>query len=359
MNHSTIKYHERIAEKWLNVETLHAAQLLPELQKPTVVKYAAKNPREGARWMVTLQHANESSGLHAFVDMWKKLDSEKIDLGYDLYFMIVNGYGAIARDKYQMFERRFALNQIDFNRCWTKPGEKGRAMPNLQKEQIEELTEMILQTNPEYLIDIHNTTGKNKPLAFVPQKYAHGVLTNNLVEHIVYSGPLPGSMLDRFSDICETITIECGKTGTLEAFMAGKEVVKKIVQYKKNDEKANGKNPLFYQELGRMVVNENVDFSFYDVRKNERLLGRGLFVRQDIENLNQTQVQEFGSLGYYKGDNFPLRFLEHSVDKSEEYFQVKDGKIEVTKPTYGLLFTTNVNNIRVTELGYLMERARL
>ncbi|MBI2662782.1 succinylglutamate desuccinylase/aspartoacylase family protein [Candidatus Woesearchaeota archaeon] len=352
-----ILYNEKVPEYWLTTEFFHAIQLLPELQKPTVVKYASKNATEGARWVVTLQHANESSGLYALADTWKKLYSENVELGYDLYFLIVNGYGAMMREYYPMFDRRFAPDQIDFNRCWTKPGEKGREdMPMVQREQIEELTEIILQTNPEYIIDVHNTTGKNKPLAFVQEKYAHSILIHNLVDHIIYSGPLPGSLLDRFSDICETITIECGKTGTLEAFTAGKEMINQCIQYKKEDQKKTYKNPLFYKELGRMVIKDKINFSFYNVKKETHLEKNKFFVRSDIEDLNQTSVQEFGPLGCYEGDDFPLCFLEHGLDKSEDYLQVCGREIEIAKPTYGLLFTTNAHNIRVTELGYLMER---
>ncbi len=361
-----ITIHEQIPEKWLNIEPLHAMQLLPELEKPTIVKYASRNAVQGARWMVTLQHANESSGLYGFVDLWKKLVRDDVRLDYDLYFLIANGSGAMAREEYQVFGRRFAPDQIDFNRCWNKPGERGREdMPMMQREQVEELTQRILESYPARVIDIHNTTGKNKPLAFVQERYASGVLVHNLVDHIIYSGPLPGSLLDRFSDTCETITIECGKTGTLESFMACTEIMGRFVDYKNNDEKRVGKQPLFYQELGRMLIQEGVDFSFYDAlgydegHRSKNFERGKLFVRSDIEEFNQTSVDEFGSLGLYEGDDFPLRFLEHGVDKTAEYIQMNGREMEIMKPTYGLLFTTNVHNIRVTELGYLMERRGL
>ncbi len=360
---SAITFYDRIPERWLNVEPLHAMQLLHELEKPTVVKYSSPNPKEGARWMVTLQHANESSGLYAFVDVWKKLMQSERSLDYDLYFVIANGYGAMAREDYPIFGRRFSPDQIDWNRCWTKPEEVGRGdMPARQREQVEELTSLILETNPEYMIDIHNTTGKNKPLAFVQERYAQGVLVHNLVNHIIYSGVLPGSLLDRFSDVCETVTLECGKTGTFEALYACQEMLRTFINFKTGNEKEKKESPLCYQELGRMVIKENVDFSFYNPNKENREFtekerGRGTFlVRSDIENFNQTHVHDFGSLGVYEGEEFPLRFLEHGVDKSDEYFQIHGREIKIAKPTYGLLFTTNVHNIRVTELGYLMER---
>jgi len=354
---SSITYHSAIPERWLNIEALHTAQLLPELQQPTIIKHPSKNPTENPRWLITLQHANESSGLYAFVDIWKKLHQQQIELNHDLYFAIVNGYGATRRAEYPMFGRRFAPDQIDWNRCWTKPGEAGRTdMPTLQKEQVTELTQIIIQSQPQYVIDIHNTTGKNKPLAFVQERYAHNTLTHNLVEHIIYSGPLPGSLLDRFSDVCETITIECGKTGTLDSYVACQQMIETIVKHTKTDEQNKMRSPTFYQELGRIVIKENIDFSFYNPKLHQDLQRDTFFVRQDIEDLNQTSVSTFGSLGRYSGNDSPVRFLEHGVDKTSEYIQFNGPNIQITKPTYGLLFTTNAHNIRVTELGYLMEK---
>ena|SRR3989338_1133718 len=356
---SSITYHSAIPERWLNIEALHTAQLLPELQQPTIIKHPSKNPTENPRWLITLQHANESSGLYAFVDIWKKLHQQQIELNHDLYFAIVNGYGATRRAEYPMFGRRFAPDQIDWNRCWTKPGEAGRTdMPTLQKEQVTELTQIIIQSQPQYVIDIHNTTGKNKPLAFVQERYAHNTLTHNLVEHIIYSGPLPGSLLDRFSDVCETITIECGKTGTLDSYIACEKMIQTIIQHKTTNTNTTDstKSPKFYQELGRMVIAETIDFSFYDAAKRRDIERGKFFVRSDIENLNQTAAAEFGSVGMYEGDEFPLRFLEHGIDKTAQYLQMNGNKLEIIKPAYGLLFTTNAHNIRVTELGYLMER---
>ncbi len=354
---STITTYQHIPEKWLTVETLHAAQLLPELQQPTVVKYAAKNPTEGARWLVTLQHANESSGLSAFVEVWKTLQMQDTSLKYDLYFAIVNGYGATGRAEYPTFGKRFASNQIDWNRCWTKPGELGRAdMPALQQEQVHELTDIMLNTNPAYVIDIHNTTGKNKPLAFVQERYAHGSLVQSLVDHIIYSGPLPGSLLDRFSDVCETITLECGKTGAVDSYLACQQMIETIITHNKTDRKIPTRSPTFYQELGRLVIRETIDFSFYDAKRRKEITQGKLFVRSDIENFNQTSVTDYGAVGCYEGNDFPVRFLEHGVDKTAQYIQMKGREIEIIKPAYGLLFTTNAHNIRVTELGYLMER---
>lgn len=353
---SSITYHQAIPEKWLNVETLNAAQLLPELQQPTIIKHPSKNPTENPRWLVTLQHANESSGLYAFVDIWKKLHEQKIKLNHDLYFAIVNGYGATAKEEYPLFGRRFAPSQIDYNRCWTKSGEQARKdMPPLQKEQIQELTDMILQTSPEYLIDIHNTTGNNKPLAYIMQHKVSLNVVNSLVDHLIYSEELPGSFMNRFQDVCETITIECGKTGTLNSFFAGQQIIDNFIHYNPQ-QISKAHNPLnIYQEIGRLIIKEPIDFTFSPPPSSLNFPHK-FFIHPDIEQLNQRNVLDFGPIGFYEPNDLPLIFENNGKDLTSEYLTKEGNVILITKPVYGQLFTTHSANIRVSELGYLSQK---
>ncbi len=354
---SSITYHQNIPQSWLTTEVFHAAQLLPELQKPTIVKYPSKNPIEKPRWLITLQHANESSGLYAFVDIWKKLHHQQRELNHDLYFAIVNGYGATRRAEYPMFGRRFAPNQIDWNRCWTKPGEAGRTdMPALQKEQVAELTDMILQTSPEHLIDIHNTTGNNKPLAYIMQNKVSPNLVNRLVDHLIYSEELPGSFMNRFQDVCETITIECGKTGTLNSFLAGQQIIDNFIHYNPQLISKVHNSLNIYQEIGRLIIKESIDFTFSFLSNSSKEKSNTFFIRPDIEQLNQQNVLDFGPIGFYESNDLPVLFEENGKDLTTEYITKQGNAIIITKPLYGQLFTTNSANIRVSELGYLSRK---
>jgi hypothetical protein len=353
---SSITYHSQIPRSWLNIELFHTPQLLSQLQQPTVIKHPSKNPTQNPRWLVTLQHANESSGLYAFLDTWKRLNEQNIELNHDLYFLIVNGYGATAKEEYPLFSRRFAPNQIDFNRCWTKPGELGRTdISQLQKEQITELTNLILQTSPGYIIDIHNTTGDNNPLAYIMQHKVSPSLVNALVDHIIYSGELPGSIMHRFQDVCETLTVECGKTGTFPSFLAGRKIIDNFIRYSPNQIISSPAPKHIYQEVGRLIIKDTVDFIFSPHHLIDETSSK-LFLRPDIEQLNQRNAIDFGPIGFCNSNDLPIIFEENGKDQTQDILAKQGNAILITKPLYGQLFTTNSANIRVSELGYLSRK---
>lgn len=350
----TTAYYDSIPLEWITVEPLHAVQLLPQLTKPTIIKHPAVKPTAKPRWIVTLQHANESTGLSLGVDLWKKLTQEGKQLDYDLYFLIANGYAAMPQVEYPVFGRRFAPDQTDFNRCWYADWNTAqRVISPTQKQQIDELTAIILGSDPQYIIDVHNTTGRNKPLGFIPEGKDE-TLVRALVNHVVYMNNLLGSLRSRFEDVCDTVTLECGKTGTIEAYKAGQEMVDTFLDFKNNG-KERKKQSSSYKEIGRMVIKDSIDFCFHP-KHLPTPDDQKFWIRQDLEDINQNNALKFGPLGSYQGPDFPVVFLQDGKDLTTTYLAKQGSDIFVTKPVYGLLFSTNASNVKVSELGYLAEK---
>ncbi|NQV91003.1 succinylglutamate desuccinylase/aspartoacylase family protein [Candidatus Woesearchaeota archaeon] len=350
---TSINNYERIPGQWLTIETLHAPQLLPQLQKPTIIKYASQNPQKGSRWIVTLQHANESSGLYACVDTWKYLNEKDISLDYDLYFLIMNGYGAIGKENSAIFSQRFTSDQIDFNRIWYDYKDNiQKKIPAIQKTQIEQLTQIINNSNPEYIIDVHNTTGNNQPLGFISEGKDEQLICF-LVDHIVHSNNIPGSLQDRFAHICESITIECGKTGTLASLHVATKIFHQFIHYK-GQKKEDEKRYYRYNDIGRIVIKDNIEFNFYNGQKQKKE-DNTFWIREDIEDFNQSQIEPFSLLGHYNGPGLPVIFLKNDQDLTSSYI-LKDGnKVIIKEMRYGLLFSKNKTNVQNSELGYLAQ----
>ncbi len=359
-NYHEIEVYKQIPEEFAKREMFDVVNLLPFLRKPTVVQHQGDGSLDFSVWLVTLQHANESSGLYIFADMWKKLLENNTRYPFQLNFMIVNGYAASqgTSKSNQVFSQRFADNQADFNRCWYLENQFPVEVPRLQRKQIQELTDIILASDPRYLLDIHNTTGHNKPLGFRVNERQKNSLLYSMVDDIIYQpGTWAGSFLQFFHQFYTTFTIECGKTGTLAAFNAGRKMIDTFLTLNSSRETPVNE----YKDLKQIVISEEVDFTFYNpavsLDKNENIF----FVRRDIETMNQQNLMEFGLIGIYAGKGMPFKVFfsqdGKKEDVAEQYFRKEsDGRIFATKECYGQLFSTNKQNVRDSELGYISDR---
>ncbi len=357
MTKNIITVLESIPEEWTNIEVYHTtAKLLPEFKKPTIVKYAGKNANSSI-WISTLQHGNESTGLHVFCEQWKQLLQENIFFPYDVYFFIANGYAALSGEHWS---KRFASFQVDNNRCWFREEEENLIakmnIPSLQQKQIRLVTEFINSTNPTHLLDVHDTTGKNQSIGFTLRKNddpKNNVLYS-LAKNIIFLSRLPGSFLDAFSEKYISFGVECGKSGTTESFQSGRKMVWSFLNLSSTKKESESG----YENLRRIVIKNEIDFDFHNFSKSNPIQDNRLHIRSDIEELNQSCTRTFGMLGTYFGDNLPLCVLEQGRDVTEQYLRKENGKIYARTSYFGQLFSTNKQNVIDSELGYFSSRIK-
>lgn len=353
MKYKTIAVHPQVPEEWLQVEVLHASRLLPKLVRPTVVKVAGETSHQGSIWLVTLQHANESTGLYLFLDLWQRLRAEGTVLPFDLYCLIANGYAANATADSTPFSRRFAPYQADFNRCWyERDNDFPTGVPVMQRREIKELTDVILESEPNYILDIHNTTGENQPLGFTVKERAKNALLYSMVDHIIRLEQLPGSLIQRFGPYYAAFGLECGKTDTFGAFQAGRRMLDMFLTLTPTRQ-----TPIHeYGNMRAIKVKDDVEIGLYDPRKGAPADGQRFWIRNDVEGVNQEDLLAFGAIGCFDGKGLPVVVMEGGRDVAADYFTI-DGKMVVPqRPGIGQLFSTNLQNVRDSELGYISDR---
>ncbi len=172
-------------------------QFLMEMDGPAVIHVPGKD-RTRKRSVCTLLHGNEPSGTRA-LHRWLRQQTEP---AVDIYCF----FGAVRTALTEpMFCFRHLPDEPDLNRCFKPP------FDTAQGRLAKTILDILEQTQPEALIDIHNTSGMG-PCFSVSMKHdpAHEALTALFCERMLVTELKLGAIFEYSERNVPTVTIECG-----------------------------------------------------------------------------------------------------------------------------------------------------
>lgn len=153
---------------------------------------------ERCRFVVTLLHGNEPSGLIA-IQRWL---ASKPTPACDTYCAIMNVEAALTEP---VFSYRHLPGKRDLNRCFKPP------YSDEEGSLAEALLMLIHERKPEALIDIHNTSGVGPSFGvatFYDDK--HDALVSLFSERLIITDLRLGALMELSEADVPTVTIECG-----------------------------------------------------------------------------------------------------------------------------------------------------
>ena len=176
--------------------------LLDDLGGPALVRVPGRSSSR-CRFVVTLQHGNEPSGLIA---CHRFLRDKVLGAGYvprtDLYFCIVSV--DLAREL-PLFSVRHYPGERDQNRCYLEPG------GDRPGQIAADILACIHRLKPEAVIDIHNTSGQGPSFSVCKALSRHHLsLTRLFTRRIVVTDLALGALFDVDLGNTPVVTIECG-----------------------------------------------------------------------------------------------------------------------------------------------------
>ena len=314
-----------------------AVDLHDVLQTPTLFHLEGINPQP--LFICTLLHGNETTGLYAIQRLLRKYQNTPLPRAISLFV----GNIAAARENQRRLD-----TQDDYNRIW--PG--SHHSDSSEKDMMQIVTNIMQKKKPFASIDIHNNTGKNPHYACINILNPHGlVLASAFSDIAVYFTDPKGVQSSAFSDFCPSVVLECGQASDKSGEDHALSYLDAILQMDDLSSQ-NSNNLMLYHTIARVTVPKTVTIgdSSDDICLNAQL-----------EDKNFHQIQpgtEFATVNSTKEKLIIVNSESHE-DITEEYMEVKDGKILFKKPITLSMYTTSERAIRQDCACYFMEELRI
>jgi len=172
------------------------------LATPTLLRLDGRDTSR-CRYVVTLLHGNEPSGLKAI----HQLLLEGFQPEVTTFVAVVSVAAALAEPT---FSHRFVPPQRDMNRLFSPPfeGEQGQL--------ARALLELIREHGPEAVIDIHNTSGDGPAFTVCAAEHNCFLELAALFTHRLIMTDIRLGALMEVTDLgCPILTVECGGAAQL------------------------------------------------------------------------------------------------------------------------------------------------
>jgi hypothetical protein len=300
---------------------------------PSLVRVAGK--RTQPLFISTLLHGDETTSFSVLQELARRVREE--DLPRSLLILIGNVRAAEAG-------ARFLSDQADFNRIWS-----GNGTP------FHDLAGRVLsaarEARPFASIDIHNNTGANPLYGCVSSLRPADLQLAAMFSNIGVHYRIPETTLSvAFSDLCPSLTIECGRSGEAEGCVRASALVRNVMTLEHfPDEPPDAKALSLYETLGRVVIDSDCDFAFAEA-------GAQLLLRRDLEALNFVSVPAGETWARFSGNHPPLRVLDaHGGDISGRFFVIDGSRIALKRAVTPAMATSNKTAIRQDCVCYFME----
>lgn len=241
-------------------------------------------------------------------------------------------------------------SQADYNRIW-----QGDHHP--EHLLAERVLEEARKAAPLCGIDLHNNTGKNPHYGCVNRLDRASLSLARRFSRIIVWFTEPHEVLAvAMSEICPTVTLECGVSGDLTGTSHVENYLRHCLELPEETLFTPPPNHLneIYHTTARIIVPDNRRIGFGQCTD-----GLDICFRKDLELLNFEPVPAGTELGKFNGEATALRVIDNrNCDVTERYLSFTDGRILTRVPVIPSMFTLDTKIIMDDCLGYVMETYR-
>lgn len=324
-----------IPDGLLDCSAADIAHILPE---PTLLRLKG---RHGPPLFVSIVlHGNEHTGFDAARRVLAR-HRDKV-LPRDLLLFI----GNVAAAEQNL---RTLPGQTDYNRVW--PGTLFPTAPDVPL--MSHVTQIAKDYKPFASIDIHNNTGFNPHYACVSHVEEHHLHLARLFSRtVVYFTQPVGVQSAAFADICPSVTVECGKSGSDAAAEHAAEFMTACLSLSHVPEHPVPSEDLDIMRTFAVVkVPEAARFSFDGAEADFKF-------RADLDHLNFSECAPGTSFGRLGSDGRHRLEVLPGFDGAPEdsYFDYAQGEIRLTQEAIPAMLSLDPEAVRLDCLGYLMHR---
>ncbi|MCB0413035.1 MAG: succinylglutamate desuccinylase/aspartoacylase family protein [Bdellovibrionales bacterium] len=317
------------------LEKLTAENIKSYFDSPSLV--FVKGKLDKPVFLSTLLHGNELSGLEVLKKIFKY--SQEHILARDLIVFIGN---VDACEKNQ----RFLDGQRDYNRIWSE----GESPEHRLAKKVKEI---VSDRKPFACIDIHNNTGLNPLYACINALHnEYQYLASLFSRAIVYFQNPSTALSVAFSQICPSVTVECGQSLDMAGVEKSYQFVLDTLNHSDLHHDSSKLDIKLYHTVVQVKIDENQEYDFFP--NLEKLT----FVDK-FEQLNFTPLEPGFVFATVNSPNVKLSlFDDDGVDLFNDYLELVDGQLLLKRPVTPSMLTMNRSVIRKDCLGYFMEEVK-
>ena len=202
-------------------------------------------------------------------------------------------------------------------------------------------------------VDLHNNTGLNPHYACVNRLDHRFLQLATLFSRVVVYFRTPrGVQSNAFAELCPAVTLECGKPGQahgVEHALEYLEACLRLVDLPAHP--VTERDIDLFHTVARVTVPDEASFSFGHSAAD-------IALDAELEQLNFREVPagtEFGVVDPVS-DARLLAYAEDGREIGGEFFEIREGRILLTRPMMPSMLTLDERVVRQDCLCYLMER---
>lgn len=287
---------------------------LHQLRKPTAILLRGRQP--GKRIITTLLHANEPSGFRVLY----RLLCEGYQPAVDTSFIVASPQAAQLTP---LFSHRQLPQQRDLNRCFAPPYD------DYNGHIAKAIIDFIIPQHPEFIIDIHNTSGRGPAFAVSTRfERCHIALCSYFSQWLIHTDIALGSIME-VPFTFPILTVEAGGCEDEKSDETMYNGLKRLLSSPAPFQQQQSVDILYNPARLRLAPDASVAFA------DRPVFGSDVSLSTDIEALNFGKTNETSLLGWTDCHEMNHFNLQGGTENAtiDEYFIIKNGEI---RPRAGL-----------------------
>lgn len=315
-----------------------ARELHHVLDGPTLIHLPGR--REPPLFVSVLLHGNEDTGLLAV----QRLLQRHADGALPRALSVFVGNVAAASAGLRRLD-----GQPDYNRCWPGGDEPDSPETRVMAQVVATMRERGVFAS----VDLHNNTGLNPHYACVNRLDHRFLQLATLFSRVVVYFLTPrGVQSNAFAELCPAVTLECGKPGQAHGVEHALEYLEACLHLAEIPSHPVAERDVdLFHTVAQVKLPDTASFSFGHSAAD-------IALDAELEQLNFREVPagtEFGVVDRIS-DARLLAFDEQGREVGERFFEIRDGRILLTRPMMPSMLTLDERVVRQDCLCYLMER---
>ena len=311
-----------------------ATELCRVLPGPTLLHLPGKqgNPL----FISVLQHGNEFSGWETVRRLLGEYQNRELPRSLSIFIANIEAAGQ---------GKRHLDHQPDYNRVW-----------NLGDSREHQMMQAVLSSMERRevfaSIDLHNNTGINPHYACINKVEPRFINLARLFSRtIVYFIRPDGVQSKAFSNLCPSVTLECGLPGEESGIRHSLSFIEEVFHLDCIADTPVERSELdLFHTVGIVKIREGISIGFNGDHAD-------VILKEDIETMNLKQVQPYTVIAErIRREDLPIRVTdEFGNDITGKYFTLRADKLLTRQNIIPSMFTRNTDIILDDCLCYLME----
>jgi len=322
---------DHVPESFLGAQ---ASELHKVLSGPTLIHLPGR--RKERLFVSVLLHGNETTGFFAIQSLLKKYAGKELPRAVSIFVGNIDA----ARHNHRRLD-----GQPDYNRIWKLENSPEHNMAMQVMDIMRELGVFIS-------VDVHNNTGLNPHYACVNRlDNSFFQIATVFSRRVVYFIRPEGVQSMAFSDICPSVTVECGQPGHTYGTKHAMEYLDGCMHLSKIPNGPVHKHDIdLLQSVAMMKVPENVSFGFGGEDAD-------ICFDDNIDHMNFKVLPAGTMLAKVKpGNDMKIQvFDEFGSDITHKVFTIKNGSLCTTVDIMPSMLTMDKEAIRKDCFGYVLE----